>query len=62
MSFSKCYTPRVEIKYFNVLTDRKTLDTPIKKKHRKRFLIWEEIMTTKQGIYWIVNILQINTN
>ena len=62
MSFSKCYTPRVEIKDFNVLTDRKTLNTPIKKKQRKRFLKWEEIMTTKQGVYWVVNILQINAN
>ena len=32
-SFSKYYTPRVEIKYFNVLIDGKSfLDTPIKNK------------------------------
>ena len=54
----------VEIKDFNVLIDGKRHFNPpikIKKKHMKQILKWEEIMTTKQVIYWIA-IFQIITN
>ena len=42
-SFSKYYTPSVEIKDFNVLTDSKSfLDVPIKKKKNIRSNYWNE--------------------
>ena len=54
MTFSKYYTPNVEIKEFNLLTDVKiflTLLQKIKKRHTEKLLKWKEIMTTQQVIY-----------
>ena len=61
-SFSKYYTPKVEIKDFNVLIDRKrfsyVLIKKTKEKHRKKLLTWVEIMIMQLTIYWIMNIFQ----
>ena len=64
-SFSKYYTPSVEIKDFNVLTDSKSfLDVPIKnkEKHTKQLLKWVKIMITHLVTYWTMNTFQIITN
>ena len=46
--------PLVGIKDFNVLINGESFLTPlekVKKKHTKRLLKWEEIMTPQQVIY-----------
>ena len=52
-SFSKYYTPKVEIKDFNVLIDGKSFfAVPVKKKkHTKKLLRLEKIMITQLVIY-----------
>ena len=48
-SFSKCYTPNVEIKDFNVLIDRKSfLDVPVKNKEETH----EKIMSISKNNYY----------
>ena len=54
-SFSKCYTPIVEIKDFNVLIDSKSFfDVPIKKKEEA---YEENIETSKNNDYMAGNLL-----
>ena len=64
-SFSKYYTPKVEIKDFNVLIDGKNfLDVPVKnkEKHMKKILKRVKIMIIQLVIYWTMNIFQNITN
>ena len=63
-SFSQYYTPIVGIEGFKVLIDGKRFfDTSIIiKKHTKRLLKWEGIMTTQQVICSTTNIFQSIAN
>ena len=62
--FSKCYTPKFEIKDFIVLIDgKKFFGVPIKKKkHTKISLKWAKIMITQLVIYWAMITFQIIRN
>ena len=59
-SFSKYYTPKVEIKDLNVLVNGKSFfDVPVKnKKHTKKLLRLVKIMITQLIIYCTINIFQ----
>ena len=60
-SFSKYYTPKVEIKDFNVLIDGKSFfDVPVKNKEEayKKLLRLVKIVITQVVIYWIMSIFQ----
>ena len=63
-SFSNYYVPKVEIKEFNVLIDRKPFfDIPVKKtkKHTNKLLKSAQIITIQQVIYWIMSISKVIT-
>ena len=56
--FSKYYTPKIEIKDFNVLIDGKRFfETPIKNKEEAYEAIIE-MMIIQQVIYWTTSIFQ----
>ena len=59
-SFSKYYTPKVEVKDFNVLIDGKSFfDVPVKnKKYTKNLLRLVKIVITQLVIYWTTNTFQ----
>ena len=60
-SFSKYYTPKVEIKDFNVLVDRKNFlmcHWKTRKKHTKKLLRLVKAMITQRAIYWTMSIFQ----
>ena len=64
-SFSKYYTPKVEIKDFNLLIDGKnSFDVPVKtkKKHTKKLWILAKITITQLVIYWTMSIFQSIVN
>ena len=59
-SFSKYYTPKVEVKDFNVLIDGKSFfDVPVKnKKYTKNLLRLVKLVITQLVIYWTTNTFQ----
>ena len=64
-SFSKYYTPKLEIKDFNSLIDGKSsVDVPVKtkKKHTKKIWILAKKTITQLVIYWIMSIFQSIVN
>ena len=58
--FSKYYTPKVEIKYFNLLIDKKSFSEELvkKEKHKEKLFKWVKIIIMQVEIYSIVNIFQ----
>ena len=66
-SFSHYYVPKVEVKDFNVLIDRKDFfDLSVKNEEEAYekiiITIWAIIMTIQLVIYWILVILKKITN
>ena len=59
-SFSKYYTPKVEVKDFNVLIDGKSFfDVPVKnKRYTKNLLRLVKLVITQLVIYWTTNTFQ----
>ena len=64
-TFSKYYTPNIEVKDFNVLIDGKSFfDVRIKNEEEtyKKIIDMSEIMITQLIIYWTMITFQVITN